>query len=109
VFPSAAELARLTELSRVKRKELQQLVEEMLAVAPDFKKGLANAVGKGHQDLMGKIMGTDEDDTKEVKKGIRERIKEEDFEDDGFDEWRQDILRRAVAEGFTKYSKHLVN
>ena len=55
-------------------------------------------------------MGTDENtehENSETKKGIRERMKEEDFEDDGFEEWRQAILRKAVDAGLVKYKKFL--
>ena len=45
----------------------------------------------------------------ERKKGIRARIKEEDFEDDGFEGWRQQILRKAVDAGHVKYKKFLVD
>ena len=45
----------------------------------------------------------------ETKKGIRDRMKEEDFEEDGFEEWRQQILRKAVDAGLNKYKKFLVD
>ena len=92
----------------MKKRDLVELVEEMVAQAPDKKMGQRGEKGKNHQDFMDKIMGTGEDkENDETKKGVRQRIKEDDIEDDGFEDWRQDILRRAVEEGFTKYKKHL--
>lgn len=99
------DLGRLVELSRAKRKELVELVEEMARVAPDIKKSKTEAtVGKEHQELMGRIMGTEE--VKE-RAGVRVRAREEDWEEDGFEEWREGILRRAVAAGMEQYAQFL--
>ena len=38
---------------------------------------------------------------------MRDRLKEEEVEDDGYEEWKEEILRRAVQEGFTEYKKYL--
>jgi len=107
-----ADMIRLTELSRAKKKELADLVEEMVATAPD-KKGKGSK-GRKNLDLMDTIMGLDDageetKENKEAKTVIRDRIKEEDLEDDGFEDWRQAILQRAVDEGFTKYKKYLTS
>merc|ERR1712080_115257 len=105
-----ADMARLAGLSRAKKKELSDLVEEMIAAAPDKK--VKGSKGRKNLDLMETIMGMDDageetKENKEAKKGIRDRIKENDLEDDGFEEWRQSILQRAVDEGFKKYNKYL--
>jgi len=99
------DLGRLAELSRAKKKELVELVEEMARVAPDIKKSKTEAtVGKDHQELMGRIMGTEE---VKARAGARERMKEEDWEEDGFEDWRQAILGRAVAAGMDQYKEFL--
>lgn len=105
-----ADMGRLAELSRAKKKELADLVEEMMVTAPDKK--MKGSKGRKNLNLMETIMGMEEDEeetkeNKDTKKGIRERIKEDDLEDDGFDEWRQAILHRAVSDGLTKYKKYL--
>lgn len=90
-----ADIARLAELGRVKRRELQELVEEMARLAPNTKKG-AGAGGRGQQELMNKIMGVEQEEEKEQGEEsgrMRQRLKEQDLEDDGFEEWRQGILR----------------
>jgi len=37
----------------------------------------------------------------------REKIQEEDFEDDGYEEWKESMLKKAVKQGFTQYQKYL--
>ena len=121
VYPSAAvaaaaklvgekpDISKCAELGRCKRKELVEIVEEMVKASPDVKNG-PTGVKKEHQEFMEQIMGTDENienENSESKKGIRERMKEEDFEDDGFEEWRQAIVRKAVDAGLVKYKKFL--
>ena len=107
-----ADISKCAELGRCKRKELVEVVEEMVKAAPDAKNG-PSAVKKEHQDFMEQIMGVEEEEigreNSETKKGIRDRIKEEDFEEDGFEEWRQQILRKAVDGGLVKYKKFLVD
>ena len=106
-----ADISKCAELGRCKRKELVEVVEEMVKAAPDAKNG-PSSVKKEHQDFMEQIMGVEEKmdrENSETKKGIRDRIKEEDFEDDGFEEWRQQILRKAVDAGHVKYKKFLVD
>jgi len=106
-----ADISKCAELGRCKRKELVEVVEEMVKAAPDAKNG-PSSVKKEHQDFMEQIMGVEEkidQENSETKKGIRDRIKEEDFEDDGFEEWRQQILRKAVDAGHVKYKKFLVD
>jgi len=103
------DISKCAELGRCKRKELVEIVEEMVKASPDVKNG-PTGVKKEHQEFMDQIMGTDENiehENSESKKGIRERMKEEDFEDDGFEEWRQAILRKAVDAGLVKYKKFL--
>ena len=59
---------------------------------------------------MEQIMGVEEEidrENSETKKGIRDRMKEEDFEEDGFEGWRQQILKKAVDAGHVKYKKFL--
>ena len=70
----------------------------MIASAPD-KKGKGSK-GRKNLDLMDTIMGMDDggEETKEnkdTKTVIRDRIKEDDLEDDGFEDWRQSILQIA--------------
>merc|ERR1711915_573062 len=100
------------EISRTSKKDLVDLSEKMLGLMPnkDLKKEKAKA---DSQDLMDRIMGTGEDSVRdnleEEKTGVRDRIKEDVLDDDGFEEWRQAILRRAVDQGFVKYKKYLVS
>ena len=63
---------------------------------------------KRNLDLMDKIMGAtaDKDDKNEVVTK-REKIQEEDFEDDGFEEWKQAMFRKVVDQGFTEYKQYL--
>ena len=105
------DISKCAELGRCKRKELVEVLEEMVKAAPDAKNG-PSVVKKEHQDFMEQIMGIEEKidrENAETKKGIRDRIKEEDFEDDGFEEWREQILRKAVDGGLVKYKKFLVD
>ena len=37
----------------------------------------------------------------------REKIQEDDFEDDGFEDWKQTMFQKAVDNGFTQYKKYL--
>ena len=103
-------LCACLDFLRCKRKELVEVAEEMVKAAPDSKNG-PSTVKKEHQDFMEQIMGVEEKldrEHSETKKGIRDRMKEEDFEEDGFEEWRQQILRKAVDAGLNKYKKFLV-
>jgi len=118
VYPCAAVLAasklrpekidqtKLTDLSRVKKKELTEIVEEMLKTQPKQDKSGV----KRNLDLMDKIMGAcEEKENSEhaVMMTKREKIQEDDFEDDGYEEWKQDMIRKAVERGFTQYKKYL--
>jgi len=122
VYPCAAILAackvigekvdfgKLCEVSRAKKKDLVELGDEMYNLHPD--KGEDKTGTKKKLDFMDKIMGIS-DDCKEnsesevsEKKG-RGRIKEDDFEDDGYENWKEAMLRKAVDEGFIKYKKYL--
>jgi len=96
--------AKIVDLSRSKKKDLQDIVDEMVKIQPKSEKTGA----KRNLDLMDKIMGANEDD-KETGATMtkREKIQEDDFEDDGFEEWKQTMFKKVVDEGFTEYKKYL--
>lgn len=103
------DLAKITDISKVKKKDLQEIVDEMLKLQPKSdKKG-----AKRNLDLMDKIMGASVEEEKENSEtGVgamtkREKIQEEDFEDDGFEEWKQTMFKKAIDNGFKEYKKYL--
>ena len=51
-------------------------------------------------------MGEEKGGTSEEGKG-RNKEFAEDFEDDGFEEWKKGILQKAVDAGFKKYEKYI--
>ena len=100
--------AKLGDLSKVKRKDLMEVVEEMTTIQPKTEKNGT----KRAMDMMDKIMGVvgdtdNKDDITTAPLTKREKIQEDDFEDDGFDEWKQKMFRKAVDEGFSEYKKYL--
>jgi len=103
------DLGKITDISRVKKKDLQEIVDEMLKLQPKSEKKGA----KRNLDLMDKIMGAsveEEKENSETGAGVmtkREKIQEEDFEDDGFEEWKQTMFKKAVDNGFKEYRKYL--
>jgi len=113
------DIGKAVDLSRSSKNSLVELSEKVLASQPEKelrKGGLVNA--SKQQSIMDRIMGTEDDMDKdadeeggegEARLLARDRLKEADWEDDGFHEWRQDILRRAVEQGATKYKKYLVS
>ena len=118
VYPCAAVVAaaklkagkidqtKVTDLSRVKKKELMEIVEEMMKIQPKQDKSSV----KRNLDLMDKIMGASEEKENSedaVMMTKREKIQEEDFEDDGYEEWKKAMIRKAVDSGFTQYKKYL--
>ena len=66
---------------------------------------------KRNLDLMDKIMGTGEGEGENSPSAVmmtkREKIQEEDFEDDGFEEWKQTMFKKAIDNGFKEYKKYL--
>ena len=66
---------------------------------------------KRNLDLMDKIMGTGEGESENSSSAVmmtkREKIQEEDFEDDGYEEWKAAMIRKVVDQGFTQYKKYL--
>ena len=109
VIGEKVDLGKLGEVSRAKKKDLLELSEEMFNLQPDKddKKGT-----KKKLDFMDKIMGVSEEgkengEAETSDKKFRGRIKEEDFEDDGYEDWKEGMLRKAVDEGFSKYKKYL--
>ena len=103
------DLGKITDISRVKKKDLQEIVDEMVKLQPKIEKKGA----KKNLDLMDKIMGASVGEDKEhCETGAgtmtkREKIQEEDFEDDGFQEWKQTMFKKAVDQGFKEYKKYL--
>jgi hypothetical protein len=101
---------KLVELSRGKKKELDQIVEEMMESQPEKNDEKKRGVSK-QLHFMEQVMGDVEEDTgagEEVEEGKKCKVRElDDFEDDGFDEWKNNILRKAVSAGFTEYQKYL--
>ena len=57
---------------------------------------------KSNLDIMDKIMGASVEEEKDVSENgagamtKREKIQEEDFEDDGFEEWKQAMFKKAI-------------
>jgi len=109
IIGEKVDLAKLSEISRAKKKDLLELSEEMVNLQPDKddKSGT-----KKKLDFMDKIMGVSEEgkensDAEPGDKKGRGRIREEDFEDDGYDDWKEAMLRKAVDDGFLKYKKYL--
>ena len=98
---------KLTDLSRAKKKDLQDIVEEMLKLQPKTEK----SGSKRGLDLMDKIMGADVTGDKENQDSAaqtkREKIQEGDYDDDGFEEWKQSVFRKVIGQGFTQYEKYL--
>lgn len=99
------DLTKATDLSRVKKKELMEIVEEIIKLQPKQDKSSV----KRNLDLMDKIMGSTEEkeESESVAMTKREKIQEEDFEDDGYEEWKESMLKKAVKQGFTQYQKYL--
>ena len=100
--------AKLSDLSKSKKKDLLEIVDEMIKLQPKSEKSGA----KRNLDLMDKIMGASMDEEKEnsgdaVSLTKREKIQEDDFEDDGFEDWKQTMFQKAVDNGFTQYKKYL--
>ena len=100
--------SKLSDLSKVKKKDLLEIVEEMIKIQPKTEK----TGSKRNIDLMDKIMGVNTGESEENRENTaaltkREKIQEEDFEDDGFDEWKQNMFKKAVNEGFSEYKKYL--
>ena len=90
--------------ARSKKKEVVDLTEEILEVQPKESK----AGNKKQIDFMDKIMGTGEDDEHDDKPSVKRlKVQEEECEDDGFEEWREGIINKAVEMGFTKYKQFL--
>jgi len=93
------DLARLVEISRGKKRDLLELSEEMTSLQTD---GEGKNGSKKKLDFMDKIMGVCEGskENSEGDQGDRKsrRIREEDFEDDGFEDWKEGMLRMAVEE-----------
>ena len=119
VYPCAAVVAaaklrgekidqgKVADLSRVKKKDLLEIVEEMIKIQPKQDKSSV----KRNLDLMDKIMGTGEEEGETSAAAVvmtkREKIQEEDFEDDGYEEWKDAMIRKVVDQGFTQYKKYL--
>ena len=99
------DLTKATDLSRVKKKELMEIVEEIIKLQPKQDKSSV----KRNLDLMDKIMGSTEvkEESESVAMTKREKIQEEDFVDDGYEEWKESMLKKAVKQGFTQYQKYL--
>lgn len=97
------------DLGKVKKKDLIEVVEEMISIQPKAEKNGT----KRQLDMMDKIMGVvgdtdnNDGDINSAPLTKREKIQEDDFEDDGFDEWKQKMFRKAVEEGFSEYKKYL--
>ena len=110
VIGEKVDLGKLYDVSRAKKKDLVDLSEEMLNLQPE--RGEDKTGTKKKLDFMDKIMGISEDgkensETEVGDKKGRGRIKEDDFEDDGYEDWKEAMLRKAVDEGFLKYKKYL--
>ena len=103
------EQAKVGDLGKVKKKDLIEVVEEMISIQPKAEKNGT----KRQLDMMDKIMGVvgdtdnNDGDINSAPLTKREKIQEDDFEDDGFDEWKQKMFRKAVEEGFSEYKKYL--
>ena len=120
VFPCAAVSAackiasekfdhsKLIDISRAKKSELLALSDNMFNLQPtdNGKKGTRKKL-----DFMDKIMGVNDDAKENVEDEtdgkVRSRVKEEDFEDDGYEDWKQMMLKKAVEDGYSKYRKYL--
>ena len=102
------DLAKLCEISRGKKKDLLELSEEMTNLQPDSDDKSST---KKKLDFMDKIMGVSEEGKENSEndggKKVRGRIREEDFEDDGYEDWKEGMLRKAVEDGYLKYKKYL--
>ena len=102
------DLVKLSDLSKSKKKDLLDIVDEMIKLQPKSEKTGA----KRNLDLMDKIMGASMAEEKENSENTvsltkREKIQEDDFEDDGFEDWKQAMFKKAVDNGFTEYKKYL--
>jgi len=102
------DLVKLCEISRGKKRDLLELSEEMSNLQTDNNDKSST---KKKLEFMDKIMGISTDSKENIENGcdrkVRGRIREEDFEDDGYEEWKEGILRKAVDEGYSKYKKYL--
>jgi len=103
------EFGKLCEISKSsKKKDLIELCEEMHNLQPEKND---NTGTKKKLDFMDKIMGVEEfkenSETEFNERRFKGRIKEDDFEDDGYEDWKEAMLRKAVDEGYTKYKKYL--
>ena len=98
---------KVADLSRVKKKDLLEIVEEIIKIQPKQDKSSV----KRNLDLMDKIMGTAEEEGENTASAAvmtkREKIQEDDFEDDGYEEWKEAMIRQVVDQGFTQYKKYL--
>merc|ERR1712240_501574 len=106
VYPCAAVNAACKSMG--KKRDLLELSEEMSNLQTDINDKSST---KKKLEFMDKIMGISTDSKENIENGcdrkVRGRIREEDFEDDGYEEWKEGILRKAVDEGYSKYKKYL--
>merc|ERR1712098_789159 len=90
------------------KRDLLELSEEMSNLQTDN-----NDKNNTKKKLvfMDKVMGISTDSKENDENGcnrkVRGKIREEDFEDDGYEEWKEGLLRKAVDEGYFKYKKYL--
>ena len=117
VYPCAAVVAaaklrgekidqgKVADLSRVKKKDLLEIVEEMIKIQPKQEKSSV----KRNLDLMDKIMGSGEDEGENNASAVvmtkREKIQEDDFEDDGYEEWKEAMIRRVKIKNQLRLSR----
>jgi len=101
------EQARLADISRAKKKDLNEMCEEMLGLQPKEEKNVKRKLQLMEQIMVGAEEKEHEGEEESQERNVRDRLKEEEVEDDGYEEWKEEILRRAVQEGFTEYKKYL--
>merc|ERR1711874_254746 len=101
---------KLLELSRAKKKELDQVVDEMMECQPEKMDDKKRGVSKQLQFLE-QVMGDNMEESGEgQEEGKKSKGRElDDFEDDGFYEWKNNILKKAVDAGFKQYQKYLTS
>ena len=89
------------------RKDLNEMCEEMLGLQPKEEKTVKRKLHLMEQIMVGAEEKEHEGEEESQERNVRDRLKEEEVEDDGYKEWKEEILLRAVQEGFTEYKKYL--
>ncbi|XP_023331943.1 uncharacterized protein LOC111704053 [Eurytemora carolleeae] len=92
---------KLVILGKTKKKEMTDLGSEMIKLVP------VKSVRKSSSTSSGPIL-TPLKESNRNESGVKRKVGEMvEMDDEGFQEWKKDVLRKAVAAGFNKYRKYL--